>query len=113
METPVSLVEDLFERGETFSKTSLELVKLKGLETTTVVVTTLISRFSVIITLTLFTLVANAGIALWLGEVLGKSYYGFFVVAGFYLLSGLTLHFFLHKWIKKPLSELIITQALK
>jgi hypothetical protein len=113
METPISLVEDLFERGEAFGKTSLELVKLKGLETTTVVVTTLIWRFSVIITLSLFTLVLNIGIALWLGELLGKSYYGFFVVAGFYLLTGLVLHFFLHNWIKKPLSELIITQALK
>src|SRR3954471_24841899 len=112
METPVSLVEDLFERGEAFSKTSLELVKLKGLETTTVVVTTLIWRFSVILTLSLFALVVNIGIALWLGEVLGKSYYGFFVVAGFYLLTGLVLHFFLHTWIKKPLSDLIITQAL-
>jgi hypothetical protein len=59
METPVSLVEDLFERGEALSKTSIELMKLKGLETTTVVVTTLIWRFSVIITLSLFTLVVN------------------------------------------------------
>jgi ABC-type transport system involved in cytochrome bd biosynthesis fused ATPase/permease subunit len=63
--------------------------------------------------LTLFALVLNIGIALWLGELLGKNYYGFFIVAVFYLLSAIVLHFFLHNWIKKPVSNLIITQALQ
>jgi len=113
METPVSLIEELFEKGEAYTKTSIELAKLKGLETTTHVVTTMMWRGSVIAMLTLFVLVLNIGIALWLGELLGKNYYGFFIVAGFYLLSGIVLHFFLHNWIKKPVSNLIITQALQ
>ncbi|HLP19907.1 MAG TPA: hypothetical protein VK174_06380, partial [Chitinophagales bacterium] len=70
-------------------------------------------RLSVIVMLSLFALVFNIGVALWLGEVLGKSYYGFFIVAGFYLLTGVVLHFFLRSWIKKPVSDLIITQALQ
>ena len=113
METPVSIIETLFEKGEAYGKTSLELAKLKSLETTTHVVTSLISRMSVILMLLLFGLVLNIGIALMLGEFLGKSYYGFFIVAAFYLLAGLVLHFFLLKWIKKPVSELIIIQALQ
>lgn len=113
METPTTSIEELYERGETFSKTTIELAKLKGLETTTIVVTALIWRLTVIIVIALFVLVLNIGIALWLGELLGKSYYGFFIVAGFYLLSGIVLHFFLHNWIKKPVSDLIITQALQ
>ncbi len=113
METTASIVESLYERVETYSKTTLELSKLKALNTTTHVVTTLISRLSVIIMLALFALVMNIGIALWLGELLGKNYYGFFIVAAFYLVSGLVLHFFLHNWIRKPISDLIITQALQ
>ena len=113
METTASVLEGLFENGEAYGKTSLELAKLKSLETTTHVVTSLISRMSVILMLLLFGLVLNIGIALMLGEFLGKSYYGFFIVAAFYLVAGLVLHFFLLKWIKKPVSELIIVQALK
>ena len=113
METTASVIETLFEKGEAYGKTSLELAKLKSLETTTHVVTSLISRMSVILMLLLFGLVLNIGIALMLGEFLGKSYYGFFIVAAFYLVAGLVLHFFLLKWIKKPVSELIIVQALK
>jgi hypothetical protein len=73
----------------------------------------LVPRLSVIIMISLFALVLNIGIALLLGELLGKSYYGFFIVAGFYLVAGIILHFFLHKWIKKPISDLIIKQALQ
>lgn len=113
METPASTIEILYERVEAYTKTTIELSKLKALNTTTHVTTTLISRLSVIIMLSLFALVMNIGIALWLGELLGKNYYGFFIVAAFYLVAGIVLHFFLHNWIKKPVSDLIITQALK
>ena len=113
METPASLMESLFERVESYSKTTYELSKLKLLETTTQVVTSLVPRLSVIIVFSLFALVVNIGLALWLGELLGKSYYGFFIVAAFYLFAGILLHFFLHKWIKRPVSDLVIKQALQ
>jgi len=113
METPVNLIESLFERVEAYSKTSYELSKLKLLETTTLVVTAFLPRVSVTIMITLFALVLNIGVALFLGEMLGKSSYGFFVVAAFYLIAGMILHFFLYKWIKKPVSNLIIKQALQ
>ena len=113
METPAGEIEMLFERVEEYSKTSYELSKLKAVEIFTLVVTELIARLSVIIMLSLFGLVLNIGIAILLGEVLGKMYYGFFIVAGFYLLAGIVFHIFLHKWIKKPLSDLIITHAVQ
>lgn len=113
METPASLMESLFERVESYSKTTYELSKLKLLETTTQVVSSLVPRLSVIIVFSLFALVVNIGLALWLGELLGKSYYGFFIVAAFYLVAGILLHFFLHKWIKTPVSDSIIKQALQ
>ena len=113
METPAGLIETLFEQGEVYAQTSLKLVKLKSLETTTIVVTTLISRLSVIGIIVLFVLVLSLGVALWLGDLLGKSYYGFFIVAAFYLVAVIVLHFFLSKWIKKPIGDLIITLALQ
>jgi hypothetical protein len=63
--------------------------------------------------ITMFVFVMNIGIALWLGELLGKACYGFFIVAAFYLIAGILFHFFLYKWIRKPISNLIINQALK
>lgn len=113
MNYPDSLIESLFEKVEAYGKTTYELSKLKLLKTTIIVVPSLISRLVVILIITLFTLVFNLGIALLLGELLGKLYYGFFIVAAFYLIAGIILHFFLHHWIKKPISNLIIKQALQ
>src|SRR5579862_7123877 len=98
MENPATEIELLFERTEAYAKTTYELSKFKALETTAVVVTSLVSRLSVVAVISLFVLVFTVGIALLLGEVVGKSYYGFFIVAAFYLIAAVVLHFFLQKW---------------
>jgi hypothetical protein len=113
METHPVSIESLFEQVESYGKTSYELTRLRLLETTTIVVTSLISALSVIVTISLFVLVLSLGVALWLGDLLGKPYYGFFIVAAFYLLAALVMHFFLSKWIRTLISGLIITQALQ
>jgi hypothetical protein len=113
METPASTIESLVEQIEAYSMTTIELSKLKILETTTVIVSLLVSQMSVIFSVVLFVLVLNIGIAMWLGDLLGKAYYGFFIVAAFYLLVSIIFYLFLYKWIKKPLSDMIIVQALQ
>jgi uncharacterized membrane protein len=113
MDTPSNSIELLFERAEAYARTTFELSKLKLLETTNIVVTSLIARLSTILMIAMFSFVLSIAVALWLGDMLGKSYYGFFIVAGFYLVAGVVLHFFLHRWVKKPISELIIKQALQ
>jgi hypothetical protein len=55
----------------------------------------------------------NLGLAWYVGELLGKIYLGFFVVAAFDLIVGIVFYFFLHKWINKPVSDSIISQALQ
>jgi hypothetical protein len=111
MEATTSMLDPLLERVEAYSKTSIELLKLQSLDKTAAVTSTLISRLSFVIVLSFFTLTLSTGIALWLGEILGKSYYGFLVVASFYALTGVIL-FFLHTRIKASVNNSIITQML-
>ena len=73
----------------------------------------MVAQLALAIVVILFVLTANIGIALWIGEVLGKSYYGFFVVAGFYVLAGLIIYNSRHQWIKDPVSNAVISQMLK
>ncbi len=113
METTANSIESLYERAEAYGKTTYELSKLRLLETTNTVVTSLIAKLSTILMISMFSFVLSIGVALWLGDILGKAYYGFFIVAGFYLIAGIVLHYFLHSWVKKPISELIIKQALQ
>lgn len=109
MEGKTSLIEPLLERVQEYSKTSFELLKLKSLDKTADVASTLISRSLLTVVLSLFALTLNIALSLWLGDVLGKNYYGFLVVASFYGLAGVVL-FFIHPVIKARVSNSIITQ---
>lgn len=113
METPASAMESLFERVEAFGKTTIELSKLKAVEVTSNVVASLISRIAVLLVAALFIGVLSIGLALMIGDMMGKTYYGFFIIAAFYLLLGIVLHTSLHKWIKNPIGNSIISQLFQ
>ncbi len=111
MESPVNLINPLLEKGEAYCKTSMELLKLTSLEKTTSIASTFISRLLLAITLSLFVLMLTIAIALWIGELLGKHYYGFLVVASFYGFTGMVL-FFMHPLIKARVSNSLIKHML-
>lgn len=112
MEQQENLIESLIEKGEQYGKTTLELIKLKALDKSADVTSTLASWIIVIVLIVLFFFILNIGIALWIGEMLGKEYLGFFVVAGFYGLLALVFGLFREKLIKKPVNNSIISQVL-
>jgi len=107
------LIESLLERVTYYGKTTYELVKLKALDKTTDAVSSFIPHSFVLALIAIFMLFANLGLALYLGEIFGKVFYGFLVVAAFYGIMGMIIHFFMHKWIKKLVSNYIIKQLLK
>lgn len=109
METKASMFEPLLEKAEQYGKTNLELLKLKSLDKTADVTSTLISRSIQAIILSLFALTLNIGLAFWIGELLGKNYYGFFVVAAFYALVAIIL-IIIHPFIKKRVQNSVIKQ---
>lgn len=106
-----NFIEPLLERAEEFSKTSFELLKLKSIDKTADVGSTLTSRFLLVIVLSLFALTINIAFALWLGDLLGKNYYGFLLVASFYGLIAIILYF-THPLIKARVNNSIIKQIL-
>jgi len=113
MEDQESLIESLIEKGEQYGKTTIELLKLKTLDKSADVVSTLISWAIVIVLSVLFFLILNIGLALYIGELLGKSYYGFFAIAGFYAFLALIFGVFREQFIKSPVNNSIITQVLQ
>lgn len=113
MEDNTKSIESLIEKITDFSKTSYELARLKTLDKSSDVASSLIPHSIVFVLFASFMLFANFGLAYWLGEILGNTYYGFFVIAGFYVITGLVLHFFFHKRIKNLIWNSIIKQVQK
>jgi hypothetical protein len=113
MENNTNIFESLLESAADYGKTSYNLVRLKALDKTADVVSSMIPHFLVFVILASFLLFISLASALWLGEIMGKIYFGFFVVAGFYGIAGLIFYFLLFKRLKRFVSDYTIRQALK
>lgn len=113
MKDKVILIEMLIDKIEQYSKTTIELYKLKAIDKSTDVFASLASRIIIFIIIALFFIVLTMGVALYLGEVLGKTYYGFFAVAGFYGVVAIILFIIRKPYIEKTFNDYIINQIFK
>lgn len=113
MEENTRMIESLLASATEYAKTSFELVKLKTLDKATDVVSSAVPNSIFIILTATFMLFLNIGIALWLGDIFGKAFLGFFAVAAFYIVIGLIIHFFMHKKIKRLVGNYFIKCMLK
>jgi hypothetical protein len=113
MEDNTKLIESLLQSATEYGKTSYELVKLKIIEKLSDSVSSLIPHSIVFVLIVSFLFFFNLGLAFWLGEILGRTFYGFFVVAAFYGITGLVLHLFMHKWFKKLVCNYFIKKVYK
>ena len=112
MENTTATIEKLIEKAEAYSKTTLELYKLNVIYKAANIFSSLAIKLVLIVVVIFFLLMINIGFALYLGEYFGKNYYGFFVIAFFYIFLGIIIYLFRNQWIKKPVSNFIISQSL-
>jgi sterol desaturase/sphingolipid hydroxylase (fatty acid hydroxylase superfamily) len=112
-EGQTEILETLVEKAMDYGKTSVKLAKLKALRKATEVVSSFLSHSMVMLLGFSALLFLSLGLAMWLGELLGRSYYGYLLVAAFYLLAAIVFHFLLHKWLMRVTGDRIIKRALK
>jgi hypothetical protein len=105
-------IEALIAKAEEYGTTTIELFMLRSILKSTDILTNIAERLVLGVVVILFAFMVNIGIALWIGQLLGAAFYGFFVVAGCYALMAVLLHYFHHSWIAIPLSNVVITQIL-
>lgn len=113
MDNIATNVELLFEKAKNYTETSLELYKLNAIDKAADVVSSLISRIALLLFVAMFTLFVNIALSLYIGKLLGEYYYGFLVVSGFYFILSILLYFYSNKYIKMPVTNLVIAKLLK
>lgn len=112
MENQPNTFGSVIENAGDYLETRLDLLKLQAISKSSDVTSSVVSRMIILLMVSFAVFILNMGLALWVGELLGKVYLGFFVVAGFYMLVGLLLHLFRRTWLKEPVSSLIIKKML-
>lgn len=103
-----NVLESLFERTNDYLETRVELAKLKAIRKSSEIVSSVASKIVLGVLFCFFLMVLNIGLGLWIGELLGKTYLGFFALAGFYLIVGLIIYASRDKLLKIPVANSII-----
>ncbi len=103
-------IEFLFETTSQYIDTRIELAKLKAVKKTANIIGILSTKLIVAAIFLFFLLMLNIGIALWLGDILGKTYYGFLILSFVYFVIGLIVYLNQEKWIKTSVANAIIKQ---
>lgn len=113
MEENTTFFGALLEKIENYGKTTIDLIKLKAVDKLANISSNVV--FGILMTFLgfFFLLTLNLAIAFWIGDLLGKTYLGFFVVAGFYVLLIIIIVVFKKQIIKTPITNSIISKFLK
>ena len=112
MKENLKTVELLVGRAVDFGKMNLELTKLKAIDKSADIISSLIPHLFSIIFFGIFLLFLNLGLSFFLGEFFNSTFLGFFAIAAFYAVTGLFFRFVLHKKLKLIICNLVIKKFL-
>lgn len=104
--------EPLLERAVDYGTTTFQIIKLRAVDKTAEISSSVVSRFFLLAALLLFVLILSIAAGFWIGDAMGKIYFGFLIVAGFYALVAFLLAL-LHPLLKAHIYDLLIRQMLK
>lgn len=111
MKLDLSFMEPLLEKVGQFGQLNIDLIKYKILDKLADLISSFIARFFLLLMISIFAVFLSLGAALWIGELLGKIYYGFFVVALFYGIVSIII-MYLQQAIKIRMNNWIISKML-
>jgi hypothetical protein len=105
--------ESLLSKAGDYAETKVELLKLKVADKTSDTVSDAAAMIVMIIFVLFFIFILSIALALLIGEWLGKSYYGFFVMSAVYGIATLIFRSNQKAFVKEPVSNFIINKILK
>jgi hypothetical protein len=111
MKLDLSFMEPLLEKVGHFGQLNIDLIKYKILDKVADLISSFFARFFLLLMISIFAVFLSLGAALWIGELFGKIYYGFFVVALFYGLLSILIMYLQHS-IKMQMNNWIISKML-
>jgi hypothetical protein len=111
-ENPTDIDILLSDAGD-FIETRTTLWKYKTIESLADVSGELVSGLGLIVIASFVIIIFSIGFALLIGDWVGKSYWGFFIMGGFYVIVALIIFAARRKWLKDPFSNMLIRKILK
>lgn len=105
-------ISTIFKTTIKYVDTRIDLLKLSFIKKASDGISSLISLVVALVFLMLALIILSIGLAIWLGQVFGGLYYGFFAVGGLFIIVGIILFILKSTVIKGPVSSAIIKKVI-
>jgi hypothetical protein len=106
-------IKTLIDKSKDYIETKIELTRLKTIDKSADVLSTVVVTVSMLFILFLLILFVSLAVALYLGKMLGGYHYGFFIMGGVYAIILLIIYLKRQKWIKVPIANELISKMMK
>lgn len=104
----LTLIESLFGQSKEYALNRFQLVKLKAIDKSSSVATSVAAGIALFVIFFIFFTVLNIGIALLIGDLVGKYYLGFLIWAAVYAIVGFVVFKGRNKFFKEPITGALL-----
>jgi ABC-type multidrug transport system permease subunit len=111
--TSTDSIKSLIDKSKDYLDTKIELTKLKTIDKSADILSSVIVLISMILISFLLILFISIAVAMMVGRALGGFEYGFFIIGGLYAVLLLMIYIQREKWIKTPIANGLINKMLK
>ena len=95
-------LEGLFEKTTEYFDTQIELTKLKAIKKVAIFSANAFAKIIIAFFILLIIFMLSIALGLWIGNLLGAAYLGFFALAIFYSIVLAVIYFNKNKWFVTP-----------
>lgn len=113
MESSFSKAEELAAHIKEYLDTRIALFKISVAEKSSKLISNLVAVAFVLMVFVLFILFASIALAYAFAKLTGEYYWGFLIVAGIYLLSGMMIWMMKEKLLRMPIMNAMLKQLFK
>jgi hypothetical protein len=106
-------IDSLIGNTKDYVEARLNLFKLKAVDKSSDLASAIISFIPLVLIFTIVFILLNIGIALLIGDLVGRASWGFLILTAVYIIIALVLFKQRTKWIKIPFANMLIRKFLK
>ncbi|MDB5191282.1 MAG: hypothetical protein JWQ96_845 [Segetibacter sp.] len=107
-----TIIESIFDKSKEYVDNRIEYFKIKMVDKTASIASSVVAGAALFIFLFLFFILFNIGLSLLIGDLVGRSWAGFLILAVVYAIAGLVIFKGREKWVKAPIINKMIKKFL-
>ena len=107
-----TLIESLFGKSKEYVENRIDFYKMKVVDKSASIISSIVAGVALFLVFFIFFVLFNIGLGLLIGDLVGRSWAGFLILAAVYAIAGLVIFSGREKFVKTPIINKMIQKFL-